>query len=193
MRHLVAITLTTTIKSIWKISNRHKSRLNRKISRDLDPEIPIEPSIWIPSYPRSISTSERFQRSYTRINRVRKFRGKGRNRGGKCLATSSRIEARQWRRKSVGSTSQVCGGTKSGYSGCFKTPRTASLHFKRTADRHGGGNRATGEAAGGGGWKTTLGRHANAGDGNRIKKIHRGLEGVETRVNRAWVGARGMG
>lgn len=144
MRHLVAITLTTTIKSIWKISNRHKSRLNRKISRDLDPEIPIEPSIWIPSYPRSISTSERFQRSYTRINRVRKFRGKGRNRGGKCLATSSRIEARQWRRKSVGSTSQVCGGTKSGYSGCFKTPRTASLHFKRTADRHGGGNRATG-------------------------------------------------
>lgn len=38
-----------------------------------------------------------------------------------------------------------------------------------------------------------LGRHANAGDGNRIKKIHRGLEGVETRVNRAWVGARGMG
>lgn len=198
MRHLVAITLTTTIKSIWKISNRHKSRLNRNdhrkyqsIERSRSRNSNLD-SI-VSKIPRSISTSERFQRLYTRINRVRKFRGKGRNRGGKCLATSSRIEARQWRRKSVGSTSQVCGGTKSGYSGCFKTPRTASLHFKRTADRHGGGNRATGEAAGGGGWKTTLGRHANAGDGNRIKKIHRGLEGVETRVNRAWVGARGMG
>lgn len=90
------------------------------------------------------SSIELFHRC-TRINR-KKISRKGENRGGKCLATSSRIEARQWRRKSVGSTSQVCGGTKSGYSGCFKTPRTASLHFKRTTDRHGGGNRATREA-----------------------------------------------
>lgn len=177
MRHLVAITLTTTIKSIWKISNRHKSRLNRNdhrkyqsIERSRSRNSNLD-SI-VSKIPRSISTSERFQRSYTRINRVRKFRGKGRNRGGKCLATSSRIEARQWRRKSVGSTSQVCGGTKSGYSGCFKTPRTASLHFKRTADRHGGGNRATGEAAGGGeGGKQRLAATQTPATGIGLKKF----------------------